>query len=229
MTTLLKRKKSLAASKGVGLTYQQKVVADGASNYWRLSETSGLYIDSIGGKNGTVSGTIQRGIPGAISGNTAVRFIDAASAGKITLPVITLTPPFSIECWMKTTDITAPNGNFIFTNRTASITTNFYLYTGGTANKIQLGPNTAAMDSITLTNNGQWHYIVGTVSGSQNTIYVDGALDVQLARTVSSGSDVGSIGWDNFASFATDLSVDELAIYPLILTPTQVAAHYALR
>jgi hypothetical protein len=87
------------------LGYVQQVIADGAVAYWRLGETSGTTaVDSVGGKNGTISGGVTLNQPGALlDGNRAMRFNGAT--GKIAtianLPLV----PFrcTVELWFKTT------------------------------------------------------------------------------------------------------------------------------
>src|SRR5580765_159064 len=49
-------------------SYAALVVADGASHYWRLDETSGTTaVDVIGGANGTISGGVTLNQPGAVT------------------------------------------------------------------------------------------------------------------------------------------------------------------
>jgi len=49
-------------------TYRERVIADGASHYWPLDETTGTTAaDVVGGAHGTISGGVTLGVPGAIA------------------------------------------------------------------------------------------------------------------------------------------------------------------
>jgi hypothetical protein len=65
------------------LGYVQQVIADGAVAYWRLGETSGTTaVDSVGGKNGTISGGVTLNQPGALADGNKAMLFDGAT-GKI--------------------------------------------------------------------------------------------------------------------------------------------------
>ena len=96
------------------------------------------------------------------------------------------------------------------------------------------------MTSADAYRDGQWHHVVGTLSGAGLALYVDGAR-VGLSETTKSGQAFGTrngywkMGGDSLAGLpnrptsnylAGDL--DEMATYPVALTAAQVQEHYTL-
>src|SRR5262245_66022564 len=86
-------------------SYPARVVADGASAYWRLNETSGTTaVDVIGGANGTISGGVTLGQAGALAdGDTAMLF--DATGEYVSVPngsyAAIGTGAMTLECWIK--------------------------------------------------------------------------------------------------------------------------------
>jgi hypothetical protein len=196
--------------------YAGLIERDGASHYWRLNEASGLTaVDSLGNANGTISGGVTLGVPGAVGSDTAMAF-NAVAGGIISAPVVITPNLLSIEGWFRNTALN-PAGLIgamlqnvpavlwvIVNNQTNG---SVFLYDGGV---IATSPH---IDSL-------WHHIVCTRDGTTNRVYVDGVLAASGPQTnvaAGTGIDIGSqlVG-----------SLDEIAIYPLALTAQQIRAHY---
>ena len=81
--------------------YQAEVLQDTPYAYWRLGEADGATTahDTANGNDGTISGTVTLGQPGATCDNdTAMTF----GGGSIWFPGVTgLQDDFSVEFWMK--------------------------------------------------------------------------------------------------------------------------------
>jgi len=102
----------------------------------------------------------------------------------------------------------------------------FGLYTGGY--KVVTSP--AAY------NDGQWHYVVTTLSSAGQNLYVDGALVAHNAAVTTGQSYTGywhvggdhiSTSWpDHPTSSFLNGTIDEFAVYPTALTASQIGAHY---
>jgi hypothetical protein len=202
------------------MAYAELVVADGAVAYWRLGETSGTTaVDEIAGANGTISIGVTLNQLGALpDGNKAMAF--NGTTGKIRTPSRTLAATFTLEAWIRTTvALQSPvcsnrelgNGPYFGLNGSGQL----YLYiTFGVSG----GP--VLTDNI-------WHHIVATFNGTTSILYLDGAQ-------IASGDQVYS-GQTTPFEIAHDVAndqfftgfVDDVAIYPTALTPTQIAAHYA--
>jgi hypothetical protein len=219
--------------------YAQQVRADGATYYWRLGETTGLVAaDSLGPAPGTISGGVTLNQPGALAdSNPAMAFV-AASGGQIALPALTVALAFSIEAWVRTTDRTQLSQT-IFSQRSAvtSLPGQVYFAVTKVGGTVVLYGQSITNSNFTSTRDladGVWHHVVMTWdSGGAARSYVDGVLDTTAAgttaRTVSVPYAAG-IAFDP-AGPGTNWngSLDDIAIYPTVLTPAQIAAHYAAR
>ena len=78
--------------------------------------------------------------------------------------------------------------------------------------------------------NGAWHHAVCVLNGVTGAIYVDGVHDVPAQRLhpalrgttrLAGGRPEGPVFWPG--------ALDDVALYPLALTATQIAAHYQAR
>lgn len=198
--------------------YSDKVIADGASNYWRLNEPSGTSaVDVVGAKNGTISGGVTLAQPGAlVDGDTAMTFNGTTgkivTAAAVTLPVIS-----SVEAWFKTT----------------SSAFQYYVELPGVS--IGSGPNSgnkpflydgSVKNGNKVISDGLWHHVVWTFSGATATVYVDGVLDASGAQVFA--APVSGVASISAASGFWNGSLDDIAIYPRALTPAEISAHYTL-
>ena len=214
---------------GLG-SYQARVVADGVSHSWRLNETTGTTVAATnGGVNGTISGGVTLGVASASAANlgTAMTF---DGSGRITMAsLITLPVTATIEVWVKTSNM-AYAGAFGSQHtsgaaRIAGINSVGYAMLYLVPEAIQLN------GGVRLVSDNTWHHVVYLYSPSSCSIYVDGVFDVSVASGVTSGSlDVTAfIGGDSAAGpYPWIGSIDEVAIYPLALSPSQILAHYQL-
>jgi hypothetical protein len=81
---------------------------------------------------------------------------------------------------------------------------------------------------------GAWHHLAYVFDGSIVALYADAVFDVSKSMIrVSANANTVQIGGDPaFGSGPqafSDASLAEVAVYPLALTPTQIAAHYNAR
>jgi hypothetical protein len=211
-----------------GATYTEQVVADGASNQWRLGEKAGgLAYDTLGGKHGTLSGGVMRGAAGALNdGDTAMSF-NGTTAKIVTALAVTVPVVATLEAWVLGTDSgyrtilsTRPVGDAGGT-----------VWFGTFQKKLLLVSTTLSVPSNRVVLDGLWHHCVAVVNGTTYSLYVDGVLDATgpFARTSASTVPPVGIGWDAFGNLFWVGLLDEVAIYPVELTPAKIAAHYAAR
>ena len=79
--SLCLRRTSVTIQNGAEGQYSKDVVGDGATDYWRLGETSGTTVyDHAGFNDATASSGVTRGAPGAIHGDRTARPPSAAPA-----------------------------------------------------------------------------------------------------------------------------------------------------
>ena len=145
-------------------------------------------------------------------------------------------PPFTVECWAKPNslqtgaNVVAPLASL---NRVTPAAEGWILYQSATGWNYRQG-DSANNYTVNITGTGTietnvWYHLVATYDGTTAILYTNG---VEAARgtnpnyvpnpSVSLG--IGARG-DN--SFWFDGSVDEVAIYGKVISPAQVAAHYA--
>jgi hypothetical protein len=214
--------------------YAATITADGPVAYWRLGEASGTSVaDAVGTNTGTAVGGVTRGQPGATAdGNTAVDM--NGTTGYVTVPDATAVRlgdgPFTLEAW-----VNRPTLGATFPGDQEQV---FDKSDGGYQVNIQNNVvyfEQAAVGTIahaTVSMGTGWHHIVVTKNGAAVHLYQDGA-DVTGAVTNHTLTDAAKplvlgVRRGNASAFLDGL-LDEVAVYRTVLTPGQVAAHYAAR
>src|SRR5262245_31945327 len=159
--------------------YCDKVIADGATAYWRLNETSGTTaIDVIGGNNGTISGGVTLNQSGAtVDGDRAMAF--NGSTGDIAVAdnaALGFAGDFTVEAWINATPNAEVDGRIISKRNASSI--GYELYVDSATGNVSFFIGAEAPRTITFTGvnylNNAWHHVVGVRSGSNAIIYIDG-------------------------------------------------------
>ena len=216
----------------------------GASLFWRLGEPSGTAaVDWAGTATGVVGTGVTRGTAGAIAGdpNTASTF-NGTSTGRIYSPTQIPSPTsYSASVWFKTTSTTggkiigfgdSQTGNSVLADR------HLYLDNSG-----RLIFGVAPRGTVTITSpktyrDGQWHQAVTTLGVDGIRLYVDGQQVAARADTTSAedifgywrvGGDTIDSTWPNRPTntFFTG-SIDDVAIFPAVLTPAQIATQWSV-
>jgi PKD repeat protein len=232
--------------------YANRILADGAAQYWRLGETTGTTAyDAVGTANMAEAAGITRGAAGAVAGDAAIT-ANGTTTGRAQTPGTVSTPPaaFSVESWVRTTSaaggVIAQYGN---SNTGANTVTDRTLYVDsggqvafGLSRRVGSGATATiaytTVRSSTPVIDGRWHHVVATVGSGGTTLYVDGAqvagnAAMTTANTrlpagyvaLGSGTPTALTNAPTSASLAG--SIDEVAIYPATLTSAQVAQHYS--
>lgn len=222
-------------------TYGTAVLADGASPYWRLNEASGATAFDIGGVNDGTYGTgVTRSQAGALAGSTdtAAR-TNGTATGTIGAATQVSNPTnYSVELWFKSTG-TATGKLIGFGNAVSGNSSQYdrHVYLNNTG-RLVFGAWTGSATIVTSPaayNNGAWHYVVATQGPAGMALYADGVLVGSNANTIAENySGYWRVGGDNLNGWTNVPSnsyfngtVDEAAVYPSVLSATQVAAHWA--
>lgn len=221
--------------------YVGRVLADQSVGYWRLGETSGTTAGDRSGHGlaGTFAGGVTLAASSALADDDAAAQFDGSSAYVQVAADSTLNmaSQLSVEAWVKTSG--TGQWQRIVGKGTDGVNSVWELWltdTGRIVWSITHDANNSSfgnVDSIVTINDGAWHHLVATLdtSGLQR-VYVDGAVagsrwaaPILLANNqpLTFGADVG-YGAGYFGG-----ALDEIAIYDHVLTPGDVAAHYALR
>ncbi len=218
-----------------GSRYRAAVMADRPVGYWRLGDPSAaVAVDEIqkhDGIYGKVDGGFAFGVPGALAGdpNGAVRFFGAAEIVVGNAFGFPNAAPFSIEMWVNADPL--GDGGFyerIVSNEAPKEGYHVELGPPGKIGIVLHGADASTGVVATLSFGSFVHVVCVRDAGSMK-VYLDGALAAQLANppTIAATTDKFTIGG---ASYGTDLfrgTLDEVAIYDVALTATQIQAHYA--
>jgi len=224
--------------------YVTTVEGDGAQYYWILNDTGSSFADQVGGNIGHGSqGYNSNAAPGSIisDGYTAVSLVGGIISTSISAPAPTT---FSEEVWFQTT---TPGGRiFGFGNSLSNTSSSYdrhiymddsgYVYFGALVNGL-----TTSVSNLVNYDDGNWHHVVGTCCTGTNgmNLYVDGALVASADASVNDMTNYSGfwrMGSDNLTHWPGNWqqgvvtgffgNIDDAAIYPTILTPTQILNHF---
>lgn len=227
--------------------YSNTVVSQSPVGYWRLSETTAspppvttaANLGSSAGGNGTYNGSsgFFRGQPGAVTGDTAIHM--DGSAQSVTVPYNADQNPagnFTVECWLKA-DVSgtqcpisighfgSPRSGWLI-YQVSSTGYELRLYnTNGTNPSLILGGNTTNVVGV-------WTHVVATFDGTTARIYLNGTEAANGTPTgppnyVPGTDGQFSLGMRSDTGFPWAGGADEVAFYPSVLTPAEIATHYA--
>jgi len=226
--------------------YPTIILADNPVAYWRMNARSGtLELDRTANHNdGTLSGGVTLNTAGPLSDLDPAMTFDGVD-DQIVAPASTSlngvgNGSFTIEVWVKP----AVTGNSSVISKSALSgtgadgwhlrlrTSNQAQLRGGDGTNVFAGSSAAGSVPV-----GVWTHVVAVLDRTQATIpqlYINGVASGTGNPAVAMGALAPAnpvlIGVTPEAatnSFKGDL--DEIAIYATVLTPTQIAAHYAAR
>jgi hypothetical protein len=210
--------------------YPAAIMADGALVHWRLNEIAGTVAkDSIGSRDGTISGGVTLGVPGAAGGSKAMAF-DGTTGVVSCPPVPSLAGDHSLEVWASVPQKAGDVANLLvrdgFSPGCWTVAWQSQVSGGGYV-KVNhpaiLNTNSSAWHPYT------WHHIVVVYVGTMMTVFVDGVFDYQQTVNFVDNSASTSITIGRSIAGLTGslaATIQNAAIYPLALTPAQVLDHY---
>jgi len=214
--------------------YQATIMADAPLAYYRLGELGGATASDMSGNayHGTLAGGVTLGAASFMSGSYAMIF--NGTTGKIDGSAATLpsgSAAWSLEGWAKFSSISGSHINTIVSIGSWNANEESAFICVDTSGFAQIGTFGANYSSTTLIATGGWHHFAGTYDGSNMRLYVDGVLVLgPQAQTMSlTGTNVCIGSRPPPASVGNQLagSASEIAIYNYVLSPSQIAAHYA--
>jgi hypothetical protein len=226
--------------------YATAVRADGAGAYWRLGESSGTTAYNWNStRNLTLISTSGRKRASAVLGgiDKATAFPGGTTGVQGTSTALEPAPQsFSEELWFRSTSTTGGKLIGFGSSKTGDSTTadrQIYLGNNGRLNFGVLKAGQArTITSPKAYTNGKWHHVVATLGKTGMVLYVDGKA-VATSKTVTYGQtysgywrvagDSVSTGFANRPT-RTRLAgaLDEVAVYPVVLSSAAVAAHFTL-
>lgn len=205
--------------------------------YWRFGETSGTTaVDQQGLLNGTYSASATLGLAGSLSHDTdsAVRCTTSVSCfSTADHAAFHNTGSQSIALWLKPSVVTQSSNARVFTKYDGTNITYFVAY-DGTSGRMRYMVDTVArrvtaLSTTLITDTSAWYFIAGTFDGTTARIYINGAP--QGTDTGSGGVKQNSTGFAAMANVGTAGArgtLDDVAIWDRVLTPTEITNLYTL-
>lgn len=230
------------------MAYRDEVLADSPVGYWRLGEASGTVAndETANNRDGTYINTPTLGVagPGTLT-DTAITIVRANSE-RVEIPDAadwSITShagnAFTVEFWVKWVDypdnnterqyvISKESGEWAFMCFEQSLGNQpcFIVWDTGFADIAR-----AAWDMAGPTE-GTWYHIVAGYDGAAAFLYVNGTASTAITHPGSMANYTQNanqlvIGARNDSGLQTlEGSVDEVAIYGHVLSPTRIQAHY---
>lgn len=226
------------ATTGSASAYNATVLADAPAEYWPMGEASGTTaFDWANGLDLTLASTgITRGAtgPNLAQPNAATSFAGTSTATAASPSLIPGPQTFTIEAWFRTTS--TAGGKIIGFGSSATGSSSSYdrqIYVSGTgAVTFGVYPGSArTITSATGFNDGNWHYVVGTLGSTGMAFYIDGKRIGTRADTTSAQAYNGywRVGGDNLngwpsigSSFYLNGSISDVAVYNSVLSRDDV-------
>jgi hypothetical protein len=188
-----------------------------ANNYYPLSDVPGSAsaVDLVGATNAIANG-VSFGEPGPFESNAALTSAAVTNDSSLTVGHTLIgSSAFSVEGWINSN---GANTATVYQTDTGTINLGTSYLTGDI--QFFAGGGLATGSNVC---DGNWHYVVGTYDGTTVSVYVDG----QLSGTAS-GSGSASPGDGALAETSAGASFAQIALYLLVLTPTQIADQYQI-
>jgi hypothetical protein len=196
----------------------------GLVSYYKLDETSGVVVDSLGINNGTNNGA-TRGVTGKI--NTAYDF-DGSNDRIDIARVAALEPQYvTLNAWVY---LDGTNTNAMVIDKDG--TYNLWVNTNNIYTSVWAGGNWRTyLSSTNPVTTGNWHMLTMTYNGASVMAYIDG---LYLGKTdysgviAQTGNGIFNIGHRKAlgASYAFNGQIDEVGIWSRALSSTEVSELY---
>lgn len=204
---------------GAATTYDVVVAGDTPLGWWRLAEASAsaTFADASGNAHSLTANTSEThaaGLVGAAGGGSGQTSTGAGFASSSSAAFHLST--FSYEVWVKGTATSTCK-----LIGTASGQLRIYM-DGGHASFFN-----GTQHHGPVINDNAWHHLVMTQDNGANSLkcYCDGVLIFTFASTGAVSTDL-EILRDNGSANGLAGTLTEPAVYPVVLTPTQITNHY---
>jgi Concanavalin A-like lectin/glucanases superfamily len=224
-------------------TYGQAVMSDSPIAYYRLADAAGsaLTDETSNHLNGTYGSAVTHHSSSLIglAGDYSATFPGTASGSSTIalLPPSTLLQPssVSVEAWIRMpavqggiVDLVSYGNQYYGQGYTLQVKPNgpaaFFLNTVGGAGYVEV-------DGVTNLAASTTYHLVGTYDGTTAKIYVNGTLDA--SATGSGAPDYSRIGGyglsiggsQNTSRNSFNGQIDEVAVYPSVLSASRISAH----
>jgi hypothetical protein len=210
-------------------SYAQGVVADGPVGYWRLDETSGTSASNSVASSG--AGTYQGvslGQPGLVAnaGNRAATFPGNSLVQIASNSALSPTARVTVEAWIKPSALPAAGAFASIATKAEAYSLQFNgprleftIIQSGTRRRLQAPQGAIVVGSV--------YHVVGTYDGTAQRLYVNGTqvASAALAGAITANTRNVLIGsWNGTSEFFQG-TIDEVAVYGIALTASQIGNH----
>jgi hypothetical protein len=219
-----------------GDAYRALVLGDRPGGYWRLGETGGsTAADELGGAGGTYQGGVTSGALGRTRDGDRAAVFDGTGAGvtlgdRFDFPA---TAAFSVEAWVRPADVASDFGRLVAKESDVDPRQGWKLMLQQGTNRVLAerwhdDVNDTAQSTTALRPH-VWYHVAATYDGALLRLYVDGTLEataastrplLDLAEPLRLGSRAGL--YNHFHG-----TLDDVAVYPHVLSAAQIQAHHA--
>ncbi|MGW2696099.1 LamG-like jellyroll fold domain-containing protein [Streptomyces sp. NPDC001296] len=230
---------------GSSEVYRAAILGSGSVGYYRLGESAGASeaVDEENSGSGTYANTML-GVSGPFSDKTAASFNGTSSYVQLPVQLLHTYMERSVELWFKTSTpgVLVGDQSVAVAGATgASGSWSPILYVGSD-NKVHghfwsgSGSGGTAFGSTSTVTDNKWHHVILTVSGSTQTLYLDGNQQGTYSGApndqgnnhlyVGAGFAKSWIASPGDVSYFTG-SIAEVTLYQYALSGEDVAAHWA--
>jgi hypothetical protein len=231
----------LLASFIVSYSYSQ-TCPSGMVSYWKLEETNSKTFDDA---NGTNDATSDQNLGSDASGRVGNAII--VDSNTVDIPSSTsynfgVSSSFSIELWVKFTDVTTGIRDHIFIGRNDPYVSGSYWCIGAEHNTGKIffdlrdaNGNIQSISSSAAMNNGSWHQVIAVrdESTNKNILYIDGTAVANIVYDYPAGFasnayiSLGYLLRNGVPAYVYRGELDEVVIYNRALSQTDVNDHYS--
>jgi RHS repeat-associated protein len=238
-----------------GSDFPAAVLDTNPHSYWRLDESSGSVAASSvlvneGADNATYSG-VSLGQSGPLTGSpaTSAGFNGTSSYLQLPTNLVSGADVQSMGMWFKTTTaggvLLSDQASPVTGAQSGSYTPELYIGSDGKLRGEFFTGSVAPITSANAVDDGKWHYVLITVSGNTQTMYLDGTAVGSLSGTVSNTGlqyqyvGAGYLGglWPEEPYYSTSSSagtasyfngdISDVAFWDQVVTANQVSGLYA--
>lgn len=228
----------------IGVTctsYRATVLAASPLAYFRLEDAAGPVVSQVGSATGALSGAVTLRATGLVAPDSGATF---TTDGMIEVPFASERNPsgnFSIEAWIKVAKNSGAYQSILTSRDTggADARTGYVLYLNPTLQpELWVGANTfwSIVPGPAPLALGTVYHLVGTYEGTATgtlTLYVNGVAVGNVSvpafgPNASRPLRIGGGATEGPGLFFFEGTIDEVAIYGKVLTPSEVERHYTL-
>lgn len=233
------RSDAVVVSSATPSAYARKIIADGATNYWPLNEPTGSVVfDNASFADADAGTGVTRGAAGAIPNDAASNFDGSGAGFAATRGAAPGPDTFTAEAWFNTT---STRGGKILgfgasaTGNSGSYDRHIYMDNAG---HIWFGVYPGGVQTLSTSNtynDGQWHQVTASLGADGMHLFIDGVPAGQRSDVTSGQAYNGywRIGGDNLGGWPNQPdssyfagAIDDVAIYPTVLSRQTVLSHF---